>query len=282
LHNIARFAEPLNPSLILELAPKDPKFAWSLATDLIESHLDQDQQLSPSDLILLAHVGFHVLRALKREPSSERDDPISLTDRDEPSVFLNQLFSEAIGPVLSSWAPHEQFGALASWTTFLRLQNENELDANEKAVRALEMLAQNIDGRLAWAEFFEIEGDRCQSDKQAARIYEFGIRHKPEWAQNWIKGIGAEVLAEGNGTRVAEEIKKLPQKQFVQVFNLGCRSLTASDILGGSVWVKERWNKGLLFFLQSGRVDKSMFDAANRSQYYLTLLRIDLRSISLR
>jgi hypothetical protein len=163
----------------------------------------------------------------------------------------NRYFRAALDRCAAFPGEEERTGlqALTAYAVYLATEEPERLEEAEDATsRALELIARGADGRVARGEWYEMIADKEVDHGKAASLYELGVRFVPEWAQLWVKGIGAASLADATTLR-KELLTRLDAKRVSddgRAWNVvaKCQKAYERQRSNGPQHVTLRWQRG--------------------------------------
>lgn len=165
--------------------------AYEMAADLLAWQHASQVESHPSQLLLAARAA--ALRAKDFGEGSNNPERGRQLRQE-----ANRYFREALDHC--TYFPSEEgfnrLHLLTAYAVYLSEQEpEREEDLNHLSRQAIDLLVQGVTPRSVEGQWFELMGDREPSHANASNLYQWGTEAISEWAQLWIKGIGAASLA---------------------------------------------------------------------------------------
>ncbi|MBI1902933.1 MAG: hypothetical protein HYS13_17690 [Planctomycetia bacterium] len=247
LQHVCRFVELRDWGLQSELTKgKDALLdAWELGNELLATHDQHGTPCHPARVLQVARAGMSYLKQL-RGPDQDND-------AHDVRCRIDGLFRQAQAacdrPEWSSDRNSNLLAVLSTWATY-SMQNSPQLVSQIRQLNddIWNLLKSNTPASLVWGEWFELVADRETNHADAAAIYALAIENVPAWHQNWIKGVGAEVLGGLINPPICKKLTAKPPDQIAHILKkaaLGLKDLQtghASDV------VHDRWRSGAAFF----------------------------------
>ncbi|MCI0724904.1 MAG: hypothetical protein L0338_38960 [Acidobacteria bacterium] len=214
--------------------------AYETATELLSWQRSSNVTSHPSHLVSAARAAAQWAKSFRGPGDSNFQQML----RKQADGYFSQALQTC-----SEFPSEEGFNRLYVLTTYSAYLIENEPERREELKRiarqAFELLAGGADGRAVWGEWFEWVADEEDEHSKASALYAIGRSWKPEWAQLWVKGLGASSL--GRLDESVEEIRNsVSSDQAVSYLSRAEPGYRRHCKRGeGAKHISERWNEGL-------------------------------------
>ncbi len=211
LGRLGRFAEYPTWGLVARLLKAQDlgRDCYEIAHELIECAEDDNKRVHPQHWLLAARAAAQWSKSFRGDAPSNHELQRQLR------YDARRWFKRSI-EACSEYEDKENATLLNALTTYAvylcQEEREERAEADRVSRAALNLIAQGADGRAARGEWYEIVGDDDVGHGTAAERYRLGTIFVPEWAQLWVKGIGAAALAQRT-TLLSELFRDLDAKR---------------------------------------------------------------------
>lgn len=216
--------------------------AYEMATELLEWQHSSCVKSHPAHLIIAARAAARWSKAhSERSTSSELGHKL-LQEAD--FRFLQALKHCPLFP------SEEEFNLLCVLTNYAVYLSEQEPERQEDikllSEQAVELLIKGVNPKGAKGEWFELIADHELDHAKASLLYNWGIEAIPEWAQLWIKGLGAVSLA-GQSEQVDKIKSTLPPDKVIYLLTK-TKGAYQRQLIRPLKHVASRWEEALRLF----------------------------------
>lgn len=217
--------------------------AYEMSTELLRFQQSAEVRSHPAHLVVAARAAAQWVKSFRGSDNLEWGQRLRR--------IANDYFVQAL-EACSYFPSEERFNRLHVLTNYtmymIEHEPQRETDLYHYKNEAWDLLLNGVDGQAVWGEWFEWLADSEDDHSKASSLYRLGRRWKPQWAQLWVKGVGASFLA-GLDEDVQEIRKALSSDQASSLLSKAQPGYRKHrQRVAKSDAVTARWHEGFRLF----------------------------------